>query len=277
MSLQVKTFRRRLLVLLVLVLLLCTACAENRKGEEAGGQEAEAAGGSEPGGEVGNGQSAEPAEEDRAGRVQLELDEPADRPEEADRRDARSAEGRNAAADAARAVPPGLSVLSNPDPFGLPGGEIVRDTPSDTTIGALQDRWSLSPAEEAVIRPAERFLERLLAMSPEDPRMDELLSEVAPERRSEMADWLRFSLERFPGPTGARLGELRRDDDSRAWMPVLLRREGARASGELHLSLGSGRWFVTDLLVQFGDLAEEGNEDLERFEPTEYPARSPGI
>ena len=172
-----------------------------------------------------------------------------------------------------------LEVDNDADPFVLPGGEIVQVMPHDTRIGLLQNRFSENSEERRIVAVATRFAEALVAGEP-----DAMAAEIAPERQDALMDLLTFSLQAETRPDRVRFGKIEREAEGEVWMPIALRRGDRASEGEMYL-LRSGegaasRWYVRDLLVQFGELADEEkfaddeNKEVERFEPTEYP-RSP--
>jgi hypothetical protein len=235
------------------VLLLCTACTDDGKGGAGDAASTTQAG----------------AEDDgrRRRRIELDLQDGAERARAGDAEDSDSED------------PSRLAEQPDASPFVVSGGDIVHAIPQDMVIGRLQNRYAEGSQVRTVVEVAERFLAAVLeafsSTKMEDEVADTLSEEVSPERREELLDWIGFSLGRAPAPEEYRIGELRFDGDDTAWCPVVFRRNGATADGELHLSrLQSGgesaRWYVTDLLVQFGRLSDEDNEEMERFEPTEY-------
>ena len=292
--------------MVIAVLLLCTACRENRKGGEdaaadTGGETPTVAStGTGPGGDgaagagdsAGDGTSQEARE---SPRIQLDLQDRGDRdadnapsPDTMTDPGAAQPGAPDAAADgntdrggdsaepetvADREARRRISELGNPSPFVLPGGQIVRAMPQDMVIGPLQDRLPARPEERGVVTVAHRFLAALVDAG---SGLDTALEDVVPERRDAVRDWLVFSLDRYPAPQAARLGEVEWDGTDQAWFPFVFRRGTATAAGEIHLASTSGDgeplWQVTDVLVQFGDLTDEDREEVERFEPTEYPA-----
>ncbi|MFP4483717.1 MAG: hypothetical protein ACLFO1_02575 [Spirochaetaceae bacterium] len=299
----------RLLVVVIALVLLCTACRENRKGDDSGAGSAGADGSAVPIPDADSGRrtaerdgGAEEPTDQRAResrRIQLDLlrpDDPGAGPsEDSDTADATpgSAESpapgpsgtdggdREEAADEAettaeREARRRISELDNPSPFVLPGGGIVRAMPRDMVIGSLQDRFPSAPDERSVASVAHRFLESLTAGDHAEGALDAAMEDVAPDRRDELREWLTFSLERYPAPRSVRLGEIEWEGSDRAWLPFVFRRGRAAAAGEVHLAVASegeeSRWHVTDVLVQFGELSDEDREEVERFEPTEYPS-----
>ena len=184
--------------------------------------------------------------------------------------------GAQAEADAGTGVPAAgdnagrLEVDNDADPFVLPGGEIVQVMPHDTRIGLLQNRFSEKSEERRIVAVATRFAEALVA-----GEADAMAADIAPERQDALMDLLTFSLQAKTRPDRVRFGEIEREAEGEVWMPIALRRRDRASEGEIYLLRSregaASRWYVRDLLVQFGELADEGNTEVERFEPTEYP------
>lgn len=163
-----------------------------------------------------------------------------------------------------------LEVYNDADPFVLAGGEIVQVMPHDTRIGLLQNRFSEKSEERRIVAVATRFAEALVA-----GEADAMAADIAPERQDALMDLLTFSLQAKTRPDRVRFGEIEREAEGEVWMPIALRRRDRASEGEIYLLRSregaASRWYVRDLLVQFGELADEGNTEVERFEPTEYP------
>jgi len=243
------------------ILLLCTACTDDGKGDAGG-----AGSSSEAGADTGAEDNGRPRR-----RIELDLEEGAER--------ARGGDSENTDGEG----PSRIAEDPDASPFVVPGGDIVHAIPRDVVIGPLQNRYAAASQTRTVVEVADRFLAAVLeafsSATMEDEVAEKLSEEVSRQGREELLDWIGFNLGRAPAPEEYRIGELRFDGDDTAWCPVVFRRNGATADGELHLSRlqaaeEPSRWYVTDLLVQFGRLSDEDNEEIERFEPTEY-SRAP--
>ena len=100
---------------------------------------------------------------------------------------------------------------------------------------------------------------------------------LVPELREEIAGSLAFYLEQGLRPISHRLGAMSLQENETngrtAWMKVRLFGDIGVSQGDLYLSQREGKWYVSDLQVNFPLLDRPYERNQEKFIPSEYSWR----
>jgi hypothetical protein len=153
--------------------------------------------------------------------------------------------------------------------------ESVPILPEDFKIGPLADLVGVDRSTLEMISVSTRFLNAL-----EEGTIDQqaLLEEV----REELTTSIRYYLDRELIPVNYRIGVITMESSSEseqepsslqrrsAWMNVRLFGSPGVSEGELYLERSGGRWYVSDLQIDFEALGQEYVKEQEQYYPTIY-------
>jgi hypothetical protein len=93
---------------------------------------------------------------------------------------------------------------------------------------------------------------------------------LAPESQKSVSDFIAFAAEQKQTATSFRIGRPRSRENNTITMAVRLFSAIGSAEGEIYLTRESKEWLVSDLQVNFAQLAEKKPELKERFFPSSY-------
>ncbi len=133
--------------------------------------------------------------------------------------------------------------------------------PEDVVIGKLQDRYTEDREAENVFLRIDTFLSAF-AQSLIDT------GSIHPDSAGDLTRTLRYHIERGNVPNDHRIGAARVEEENGSANIRLLGGAG-RASGEVFLAKAEERWYITDLQIDLGELAEEYQPE-EEYEPGVY-------
>ncbi|RKX75864.1 MAG: hypothetical protein DRP87_13555 [Spirochaetes bacterium] len=133
--------------------------------------------------------------------------------------------------------------------------------PEDFKIGPLQDRFTASAEERAILKVLESFLESLLSGEVHE-------ESISPEWRGAIARSLKYYLERGQIPKSYRIGEIN-TADSIIRINVRLFGEVGRSSGEVYFEKDGKKWYISDVTLNLALLDKEYRQE-EDFEPEVY-------
>jgi hypothetical protein len=152
--------------------------------------------------------------------------------------------------------------------------ESVPVLPEDFEIGPLAELVSVDRSTLEMISVATRFLNGLVEGSVAE---ESLHAEI----RQELTTSIRYYLERGLIPLTYRIGAITTESYGEEETASLLEQRNARmnlrlfgspgvSSGELYLERSGGRWYVSDLQVDFEQLGVEYARAQERYYPSTY-------
>jgi hypothetical protein len=153
--------------------------------------------------------------------------------------------------------------------------ESVKVLPEDFKIGPLADLEGNDRSTLEMITVSTRFLQAL-----QDGVVDgeSLLSEV----RQELTTSIRYYLEQDLIPVNYRIGAITTEsyaegdrtqsllEPGRAWMNLRLFGTPGVSEGELYLERSGGRWYVSDLQIDFERMRQEYVREQEVYYPSTY-------
>jgi hypothetical protein len=140
---------------------------------------------------------------------------------------------------------------------GAPGDGLL---PEENSIGPLADRFSEDSDRRAIYRTVTLFFETLAeGEMPTDP--------ILPESRTSIRRSLDYVLSEGLVPEDYAIGAIVFDGD-RARLNVSLYGNPGLTAGEVSVAAAEGRWYISDIQVDFAALAVEPT--VEQFEPVSY-------
>ncbi len=153
--------------------------------------------------------------------------------------------------------------------------ESIQVLPEDFKIGPLADLVAVDRSTLEMIAVATRFLEALQEGTVEG---ESLLSEV----RQELTTSIRYYLEQDLIPVNYRIGAITTESYAQgdqaqsplqqrtAWMNLRLFGSPGVSEGELYLERSAGRWYVSDLQIDFERMSQEYVREEEVYYPSTY-------
>jgi hypothetical protein len=146
--------------------------------------------------------------------------------------------------------------------------------PEDFKIGPLAELVELDRNSREMVSAASRFLD---ALREGTVPVDLLLAGV----REELSRSIDYYLEQDLSPLNYRLGAITTDPASKAdqsspalqqtaWMNVRLFGSPGVAEGEMYLQRSGGRWYVSDLQINFEELGQSYAPEQEKYYPSTY-------
>jgi hypothetical protein len=176
---------------------------------------------------------------------------------------------------AAPADQPQLATTQQSEQQRLLALESVQVLPEDFKIGPLADLVGADRSTLEMITVATRFLEAL-----QDGAVDgeSLLAEV----RQELTTSIRYYLEQDLIPVNYRIGAITTESYAEgdqaqsplqhrtAWMNLRLFGSPGVSEGELYLERSAGRWYVSDLQIDFERMSREYVREEEVYYPSTY-------
>ena len=153
--------------------------------------------------------------------------------------------------------------------------ESVQVLPEDFKIGPLADLVGIDRSTLEMVSVATRFLEGL-----EEGRVER--ESVHAEVREELTTSIRYYLQRDLVPVNYRIGAITTEsygegaqrssllEKRTAWMNLRLFGSPGVTEGELYLERSAGRWFVSDLQIDFEGMGQEYLRDEEQYYPSTY-------
>lgn len=153
--------------------------------------------------------------------------------------------------------------------------ESVQVLPEDFKIGPLADLAGNDRSTLEMITVSTRFLEALQNGVVDG---ESLLSEV----RQELTTSIRYYLEQDLIPVNYRIGAITTEsyaegdqtqsllEPRRAWMNLRLFGTPGVSEGELYLERSGGRWYVSDLQIDFERMRQEYVREQEVYYPSTY-------
>lgn len=132
--------------------------------------------------------------------------------------------------------------------------------PAEHSIGPLADRYSDDSNRRAIYRRVAQFLATLAeGEMPTDS--------ILPESRTSIRRTLDYVLSEGLLPEDYAIGAIVFDSD-RARLNVSLYGEPGLTAGEVSVAAAEGRWYISDIQIDFAALAVEPT--VEQFEPVSY-------
>jgi hypothetical protein len=167
-----------------------------------------------------------------------------------------------------------LPILQQSEQQRLLALESVPILPEDFKIGPLAELVSVDRSTLEMISVATRFLNTLEGGSVAE---ESLQAEI----RQELATSIRYYLERGLIPLNYRIGAITTEsygeeeqtsllDQTTAWMNLRLFGSPGVSSGELYLERSGGRWYISDLQLDFERLGVEYTKEQDRYYPSTY-------
>jgi hypothetical protein len=153
--------------------------------------------------------------------------------------------------------------------------ESVQVLPEDFKIGPLADLVGVDRTTLEMISVSTRFLNALEQGMVEG---ESLHSEV----RQELATSIRYYLDRDLIPVNYRIGAITTEsyaegeqkssllDHRTAWMNLRLFGSPGVSEGELYLERSAGRWYISDLQIDFEQMGQDYVREQEAYYPSAY-------
>lgn len=153
--------------------------------------------------------------------------------------------------------------------------ESAQILPEDFKIGPLADLVGVDRSTLEMVSVSTRFLNALAEGTVE---RESLHSEV----RQEIATSIRYYLERDLIPVNYRIGAITAESYSEgeqepsplqqrtAWMNLRLFGSPGVTEGELYLERSGGRWYVSDLQIDFERMGQDYVREQEKYYPSTY-------
>jgi hypothetical protein len=153
--------------------------------------------------------------------------------------------------------------------------ESVQILPEDFKIGPLADLIGVDREVLEMIAVSTRFLNALLEGTVDRQSLYEGV-------REELTTSIRYYLDRDLIPVNYRIGVITTDSYSKgkqepsklqhrsAWMNIRLFGSPGVSEGELYLERSGGRWYVSDLQIDFEEMGKGYAREQERYYPTTY-------
>jgi hypothetical protein len=151
----------------------------------------------------------------------------------------------------------------------------VQVLPEDFKIGLLADLVGIDRSTMEMVTVSTRFLNALQKGLVEG---ESLHAEI----REELTTSIRYYLERDLVPVNYRIGAITTESyaedeqessvlqQRRAWMNLRLFGSPGVCEGELYLERSGGRWYVSDLQIDFERMGQEYVREEEQYYPTTY-------
>jgi hypothetical protein len=153
--------------------------------------------------------------------------------------------------------------------------ESVPILPEDFKIGPLADLVGVDRNSLEMISVTTRFLNALEEGTVAEQSLQE-------EVREELTTSIRYYLERGLIPVNYRIGVITTQSYSEgeqnpamlqhrsAWMNIRLFGSPGVSEGELYLERSGGRWYISDLQIDFERMGQEYVREQEQYYPTTY-------
>jgi hypothetical protein len=153
--------------------------------------------------------------------------------------------------------------------------ESVEVLPEDFRIGPLADLVGIDRSTMEMVTVATRFLNALQTGTVDG---ESLHSEV----REELTTSIRYYLDRELVPVNYRIGAITTESYAEgeqyspalqhrtAWMNLRLFGVPGVTEGELYLERSAGRWYISDLQIDFEQMRQNYVREQEEFYPTTY-------
>jgi hypothetical protein len=153
--------------------------------------------------------------------------------------------------------------------------ESVQILPEDFKIGPLADLVGIDRSSHEMISVATRFLNAL-----QEGTVDG--QSLHAEVREELTTSIRYYLERDLIPVNYRIGAITTESSAEtdqqqslpqshtAWMNLRLFGSPGVSEGELYLERSGGRWYVSDLQLDFEAMGEQYEREQEQYYPSTY-------
>jgi hypothetical protein len=146
--------------------------------------------------------------------------------------------------------------------------------PEDFQIGPLADLVGIDRSTQEMVSVTTRFLD---ALEQGTVRNESLQGNV----REELANSILYYLERGLVPVNYRIGAITQETPAdeqnpaasiprNAWMNIRLFGSPGVGEGELYLEKSAGRWYVSDLQIDFESMSREYQREQEKYYPTTY-------
>ena len=210
-------------------------------------------------------------------------DEPEDRPaaQPAQEKKAENEEGEILSkreitlSQAAPAQEPQLAVVQQSEQLLLLSLDSSPILPEDFKIGPLADLVGVERNIQEMISVSTRFLNSL-----EQGQVDR--QSLHGEVREGLATSIRYYLDKDLIPLNYRIGVITTQTYSEgeqepaklqrrsAWMNIRLFGSPGVSEGELYLERSGGRWYVSDLQIDFGRMGQEYVREQDQYYPTTY-------
>jgi hypothetical protein len=145
------------------------------------------------------------------------------------------------------------------DLLPLHGSRIL---PEDFKIGSLQELLVLTRSNTAITEPVVAFLDTL--------RTGEIEAELLlPESRIALNRSLTHHLDQGRRISDYRLGSITLEDQN-AWMNIRLFGSTGVSEGELYLSFSEGKWYISDVQIDWQALDRTYIRKEELYIPSDY-------
>jgi hypothetical protein len=146
--------------------------------------------------------------------------------------------------------------------------------PEDFKIGLLAELVNVDRDTQEIVSAASRFLD---ALREGTVPVDILQADV----REELSSSIGYYLEQGLIPINYRIGAITTDPVPKAeqsspalrqaaWMNVRLFGSPGVAEGELYLQRSGGRWYISDLQINFEELGQSYAPEREKYYPSTY-------
>jgi hypothetical protein len=177
--------------------------------------------------------------------------------------------------EAAPPAQPQLATARQSEQQRLLALESVQVLPEDFEIGPLADLAGVSRSTQEMISVSTRFLDAL---------QQGLVAEESlhAEVREELATSVRYYLERDLIPVTYRIGAITTEsyaeeeeqtsllEQRTAWMNLRLFGSPGVTAGELYLERSGGRWYISDLQIDFERMGQKYVREQEQYYPSTY-------
>ena len=153
--------------------------------------------------------------------------------------------------------------------------ESAQVLPEDFKIGPLADLVGIDRSTLEMVSVSTRFLDGL-----QEGRVER--ESVHAEVREELTTSIRYYLQRDLVPVNYRIGAITTEsygeseqrssliEKRTAWMNLRLFGSPGVSEGELYLERSAGRWFVSDLQIDFEGMGQEYLREEEQYYPSTY-------
>lgn len=170
---------------------------------------------------------------------------------------------------------PQLAAVQQSEQQTLLALESVQVLPEDFKIGPLADLVGIDRSTLEMVSVSTRFLDGL-----EEGRVER--ESVHAEVREELTTSIRYYLQRDLVPVNYRIGAITTEsygegeqgssllEKRTAWMNLRLFGSPGVTEGELYLERSAGRWFVSDLQIDFEGMGREYLREEEQYYPSTY-------
>ena len=170
---------------------------------------------------------------------------------------------------------PQLATVQQSEQQRLLALESVQVLPEDFKIGPLADLVGIDRSTLEMVSISTRFLDGL-----QEGRVER--ESVHAEVREELTTSIRYYLQRDLVPVNYRIGAITTEsygeseqrssllEKRTAWMNLRLFGSPGVSEGELYLERSAGRWFVSDLQIDFEGMGREYLREEEQYYPSTY-------